>query len=154
MNDTTITVIGNLGQDPSRRVLASGVVVTDLRVAHTPRRLDKASGEWRDLETIWFSVTCWRDLADNVAASMKKGDRVVVQGRFTTKGYTTKEGESRLSLDIDASAVGFELSRATVTAHRRERAADVDAAVAVDDPWSTQPVDPSTGEVLPGQAAA
>lgn len=155
MTDTTITITGNVGWDPTRKVLASGAVVTDFRVATTPRRFDKAANEWRDLETMWFTVTCWRTLADNVAASVRKGDRVVVTGRLSVRSWTTKEGEPRVTHEVDATAVGFELTRASVTAHRPERVA---AAEPAEDPWTVPPAaDPETGELLaaaPEQAAA
>ena len=120
MSDTQITVTGNVGYDPNHKVLASGAVVADFRVATTPRRYDKATEQWRDQETMWFGVTCWRSLADNVAASVRKGDRVVVTGKLSQRTYE-KDGERRTVMEIDASAVGFELTRAAVLAHRPPR---------------------------------
>ena len=154
--DTQITVVGNVGWDPNRRVLASGAVVTDFRVATTPRRLDKATGAWRDLETMWFTVTCWRALADHVADSVRKGDKVVVTGRLQAKSWKTKEGEPRSGLEIEASAVGFDLSRGPATQQRS--APQVERVVAgepVEDPWATPGVvDPTTGQDLVPEPAA
>jgi single-strand DNA-binding protein len=156
MSDTLITLTGNAGADPVRKVLASGAVVTTVRVATTPRRFDKAAEEWRDLETMWFTVRCWRSLADNVAASVRKGDRVVATGRLSVSSWTGREGEPRTTHEIDATAVGFELTRASVTAHRPER---VGPAGPAEDQWTAPPpvVDPDTGELLealPEQPAA
>jgi len=96
---------------PRTRVVANGSVVTDFRIAHTPRRVDKATGAWSDGETIWFGVSCWRLLAENVAASLKTGDRVVVSGQLRAHSWKNEQGEERSSLEIDARTVGFDLSR-------------------------------------------
>jgi single-strand DNA-binding protein len=157
MSDTTITVTGNVGYDPNHKVLASGAVVADFRVATTPRRYDKATEQWRDQETMWFGVTCWRSLADNVAASVRKGDRVVVTGKLTQRTYE-KDGERRTVMEIDASAVGFELTRGAVLAHRPPRVERVAAEDETGSEWTTgTEADPLTGEVVaavPDQAAA
>ena len=157
MTDTQITVTGNVGYDPNHKVLASGAVVADFRVATTPRRYDKATEQWRDQETMWFGVTCWRTLADNVAASVRKGDRVVVTGKLTQRTYE-KDGERRTVMEIDASAVGFELTRGAVLAHRPPRVERVAAGEEVDSAWTGEPdADPMTVEAVPtapDQAAA
>jgi len=158
MSETQITVVGNVAWTPNHKALASGAVVTDFRMAHTPRRLDKASGEWRDLETIWYGVTCWRGLADNVAASVHKGDRVIVTGRLSQRSYE-KDGEKRTVLEIDATSIGFDLSRCPVMAMRPAR--QVEAVEAVDaggdeaaaDAWTTSDADPLVGSV-PEQSPA
>jgi single-strand DNA-binding protein len=159
MSETQITVVGNVGWAPNHKALASGTVVTDFRLAHTPSRFDKATGEWKDLETMWYSVTCWRGLADNVAASVHKGDRVVVTGRLSQRSYE-KDGQQRISLEIDASSIGFDLSRCPVVAARPPRpveAADAASAPVVDDAagveaWETADADPVTGELIPEQS--
>ena len=163
MSETQITVVGNVGWTPNHKALASGTVVTDFRLAHTPSRFDKATGEWKDLETMWYSVTCWRGLADNVAASVHKGDRVVVTGRLSQRSYE-KDGQQRISLEIDASSIGFDLSRCPVVAARPPRqveavdtAVDTEVGTAVDDAadtWTTQDADPLTGELVPEQPSA
>jgi single-strand DNA-binding protein len=106
-----ITVVGNVGAPPRTRVVASGAVVTDFRIASTPRRVDKSTGAWADGETIWFGVTCWRVLAENVAASLRTGDRVVVTGLLRAHTWKTEQGEERSGLEVDAQTVGFDLSR-------------------------------------------
>lgn len=162
VNGPQITVVGHLAWPPRSRTLAGGVVVADFRVATTPRRFDKATGQWVDLETLWFGVTCWRTLAQHVAASLTKGDRVVVTGRLLTKSWKTEQGEDRTGLEIDATSVGFDLSRGPVTQTRVERSStpsvDVTAASPAD-PWheDAPAADPFTGEVVspgPEQAAA
>ena len=83
MNDTVITVIGNLTNDPELRFTPSGSAVTNFTVASTPRSYDKATSEWKDGETLFLRCSIWRDAAENVAESLTRGTRVVVQGRLT-----------------------------------------------------------------------
>lgn len=118
MLEPTITVVGNVGAQPRTRVVAGGSVVTDFRIASTPRKVDKATGVWADGETIWFGVSCWRLLAENVAASVKTGDRVVVTGTLVARSWKTELGEERSSLEIDARTVGFDLARGKAVQER------------------------------------
>lgn len=118
MLEPVITVAGNVGAMPRTRVVANGSVVTDFRIAHTPRKVDKATGAWSDGETIWFGVSCWRLLAENVAASVKTGDRVVVSGQLRAHSWKNELGEERSSLEIDARSVGFDLSRGKAVQER------------------------------------
>jgi single-strand DNA-binding protein len=116
--EPVITVVGNVGAPPRTRVVSGGSVVTDFRIASTPRKLDKASGAWADGETIWFGVSCWRLLAENVAASVKTGDRVVVTGKLLAHSWKNEQGEERSGLEIDAQTVGFDLSRGKAVQER------------------------------------
>ncbi len=118
MLEPVITVVGNVGAQPRTRVVAGGSVVTDFRIASTPRRVDRATGVWADGETIWFGVSCWRLLAENVAASVKTGDRVVVTGRLLARSWKNELGEDRSGLEIDAQAVGFDLARGKAVQER------------------------------------
>ncbi len=158
MNEPYITVTGNVGAIPRHRTV-QGVPVTDFRIGSTPRRMDRASGEWSDGETLWFSVSCWRALAQNVAESLRKGDPVVVTGRLLTRSWTTETGETRSGLEIDATSIGLDLSRGTALLRRTERtssaagagagAAAADGLATSEPVWeSTGEVDPQTGEVV------
>ena len=118
MHEPVITVVGNIGAPPRSRVLASGAVVTDFRMAATPRRVDRATGQWSDGETIWFGVSCWRQLAENVAACVRTGDRVVVTGHLRSSTWTTDQGEQRSRLEVDAQTVAFDLSRGKAVQER------------------------------------
>ena len=93
--DTTITVIGNLTDDPELRFTPSGAAVAKFRIASTPRFLDKASGEWKDGDPLFLACTVWRQVAENVAESLHRGSRVIVSGRLRQRSYETKEGEKR-----------------------------------------------------------
>ncbi|TAL13376.1 MAG: single-stranded DNA-binding protein [Frankiales bacterium] len=118
MQEPVITVSGNVGGMPRTRVVASGSVVTDFRIANTPRDVDKTTGQWSDGQTVWFGVSCWRSLAENVAASVKTGDRVVVTGRLRAHTWKTEQGEERSSLEIKAQTIGFDLSRGKAVQER------------------------------------
>ena len=112
MNDTYITIVGNVVDEPRLRTTSSsGVPVLSFRVASTSRRLDRETGKWQDSERLFATVTCWRALAQNVARSLKKGQPVIVTGRFYSREYTTKDETSRVSYEVDAAAIGHDLSR-------------------------------------------
>ena len=121
MFDTQVTVVGNLVADPRLNFTKDGQPVASFRVASTPRRFDRASGEWRDGDTLYASVTCWRGLAENVMASLKKGQAAIVIGKLSVRPYETKEGEKRQSVDIEAQAVGPDLARVVTVIKRAER---------------------------------
>lgn len=110
--DTYLPMRGNLVSDPKQTVTASGVKVTKFRLASNGRRYDPARGEYVDTDTVYMSVTCWRQLGDNVMKSLRKGDTVIVYGRLRFSEYTeTTGGTRRQSYDIDALSVGPDLSR-------------------------------------------
>ncbi|GAC1608235.1 MAG: hypothetical protein NVS3B26_04310 [Mycobacteriales bacterium] len=136
MNGPQITVVGHVARPPRSRILAGGTVVADFRMGTTPRRFDKATGQWSDLETLWFDVTCWRSLAEHATSSLQKGDRVVVTGRLLTTSWTGPAGELRTGLEIDAASVGLDFSRGPVTQTRVERAAGPG-----EEAWTTPPVE-------------
>jgi single-strand DNA-binding protein len=121
MFDTQVTVVGNLVADPRITYLNDGQPVASFRLASTPRRFDRATGEWKDGDTLFTSVTCWRALAENVHLSLRKGNSVIVIGRLSVRPYETRDGDKRQSVDIDAMAVGPDLGRATTIIKRVER---------------------------------
>ncbi|WP_022868888.1 single-stranded DNA-binding protein [Schaalia vaccimaxillae] len=110
--ETVITVIGNLTADPELRWTPSGAAVADFTVASTPRTFDRASGEWRDGDTLFMRCSVWRDMAENVAESLRKGMRVIVQGRLTQRSYDTNQGERRTVVEMQVDEVGPSLRRA------------------------------------------
>lgn len=110
MLETTITLVGNLVDDPQHRFTPSGASVCTFRLASTPRRFDRSENRWVDGATLFLRVSCWRQLADNVSASLARGDRALVYGRLRQRSFETGEGERRLSYEIDADAVGAELT--------------------------------------------
>ncbi len=106
-----VTLVGFVAQDPNIRTTATGKLVTRVRVGTAPRYRDSATGQWRDAETSYFNVSCWARLADNVRASLHKGDPVIVKGRFRTSTFEDKNGQLRTSIEITADTVGHDLSR-------------------------------------------
>ena len=110
--DTVITVIGNLTADPELRWTQSGAAVADFTVASTPRTYDRNAGEWRDGDTLFMRCSVWRKTAENVAESLRKGMRVIVQGRLTQRSYDTQQGERRTVVELQVDEVGPSLRRA------------------------------------------
>ena len=111
--DTPITLVGNLVADPELRYTPSGAAVANFRVASTPRRFDSQSNQWVDGEALFLACNIWRQAAENVANSLTKGDRVIVQGRLRQRSYDTREGEKRTVYEIEVDAVGPSLRYAT-----------------------------------------
>ena len=120
-NETQLTIIGNLTAAPELRFTNSGVPVASFTVASTPRTFDKQSGEWRDGEALFMRCSAWRDLAENVAESLTKGARVIVQGRLQQRSYTDKEGNQRTGIDLQADEVGASLRYHTATLTRANK---------------------------------
>lgn len=110
--DTVITIIGNLTADPELRFTPSGAAVADFTVASTPRTFDRNANEWKDGETLFMRCSVWREAAENVAESLRKGMRVIVQGRLTQRSYETREGERRTVVEMQVDEVGPSLRRA------------------------------------------
>lgn len=112
--DTVITVIGNLTDDPELRFTPSGAAVSNFTVASTPRSFDKESQEWRDGDTLFLRCSVWRQAAENVAESLRRGDRVIVQGRLKQRSYETAEGEKRTVYEMEADEVGASVRFRTI----------------------------------------
>src|SRR5215211_2970105 len=119
--DTTITVIGNLTDDPELRFTPSGAAVAKFRVASTPRLLDRASGEWKDGEPLFLSCNVWRQVAENVAESLQRGARVIVSGRLRQRSYETREGEKRTVIELEVDEIGPSLRYATAKVQKMSR---------------------------------
>jgi len=119
--ETVITVVGNLVADPELRFTPSGAAVANFRIASTPRTFDRQANEWKDGESLFLSCSVWREAAENVAESLTKGMRVIVQGRLVQRSYDTREGEKRTVMEIQVDEVGPSLSRATAKVTRSQR---------------------------------
>src|SRR6266699_3879970 len=119
--DTTITVIGNLTDDPELRFTPSGAAVAKFRVASTPRTLDRATGEWKDGEPLFLSCNVWRQAAENVAESLQRGARVIVSGRLRQRSYETREGEKRTVIELEVDEIGPSLRYATAKVQKMSR---------------------------------
>ncbi len=119
--ETTITIIGNLVDDPDLRFTPSGAAVANFRIASTPRTFDKQTNEWKDGETLFMTCAVWRQAAENVAESLQRGMRVLVQGRLKARSFETREGEKRTVFEIDVDEVGPSLRNATAKVTRASR---------------------------------
>ena len=114
MNETIVTVVGNVVTDPQTRMTQSGKVFVTFRIAATERRFHSAAGAWRDGETLYLGVTAWRALAENTANSLGKGEPVIVRGRLRGVEWE-KDGQRRTSYEIEAYEIGHDLNRGTTT---------------------------------------
>jgi single-strand DNA-binding protein len=119
--ETTITVIGNLTDDPELRFTPSGAAVAKFRIASTPRNLDKATGEWKDGEPLFLACSVWRQVAENVAESLQRGARVIVSGRLRQRSYETREGEKRTVYELEVDEIGPSLRYATAKVAKMSR---------------------------------
>jgi len=119
--ETTITVIGNLTDDPELRFTPSGAAVAKFRVASTPRTLDRNSGEWKDGEPLFLQCNVWRQVAENVAESLHRGARVIVSGRLRQRSYETREGEKRTVMELEVDEIGPSLRYATAKVQKMSR---------------------------------
>ncbi|GIH98037.1 single-stranded DNA-binding protein [Planobispora takensis] len=119
--DTTITIVGNLVDDPELRFTPAGQAVARFRIASTPRFLDKQTNEWKDGEGLFLTCNVWRQAAENVAESLQRGMRVIVQGRLRQRSYETKEGEKRTVYEVEVDEVGPSLRNATAKVNKTAR---------------------------------
>jgi single-strand DNA-binding protein len=119
MADTHVTLVGNLTDDPEVRFTPAGTQVGSFRLAVTPRV--REGDQWKNGETSYFTVTCWRDLASHAADSLSKGDRALVIGRLKTRAWETPEGERRSVVEVEADEVRPSLKWATATPQRAAR---------------------------------
>jgi len=147
--ETIITVVGNLVDDPELRFTPSGAAVANFRIASTPRTFDKTTNEWKDGEGLFLSCAIWRQAAENVAESLVKGMRVVVQGRLKQRQYETREGEKRTVYELDVEEVGPSLKYATAKVTRTTRQGggggySGGGQGGQQDPWA-QPAQPAQG---------
>lgn len=132
-NDLPLTITGNLTADPELRFTASGAAVAGFTVAFTPRRFDKASGEWVDGTTTFLSCSAWRQLGEHAAESLRRGSRVVVTGTLVTDTWETEAGEKRSAVKLVCDDVGASLAYATVEIRKATR---TDNAAPAADPWT------------------
>lgn len=119
--ETIITVVGNITADPELRFTPNGAAVANFTVASTPRTFDRQAQEFKDGETMFLRCNAWREMAENVAESLQRGSRVIVQGRLKSRTFETKEGERRTVFELDVDEVGPSLRYATASVTKNER---------------------------------
>jgi len=155
--ETVITVVGNLVDDPELRFTPSGAAVANFRIASTPRTFDKQSNEWKDGDALFLSCSVWRQAAENVAESLQKGMRVVVQGRLKQRSYETREGEKRTVVELEVEEVGPSLKYATAKVARVQRSGGgggygSQGGGGGDDPWASSPAQSGGQSGQPSQS--
>jgi single-strand DNA-binding protein len=128
INGATVTLAGYVATEPHYRTINDTTPVVSMRVAWTSRFIDRETGEWRDGKTSFANVKCWRKLANNVAPSLRKGQAIVLTGRLQVRDYDDREGRRRVAVDIDADAIGHDLSRGVAHFQRTLRSAGEAAA--------------------------
>jgi single-strand DNA-binding protein len=121
MSENTVTLVGNLTDDPELRFTAQGAAVANFRIAVSKRIRDPQTNEWKDGDTSFFRVNVWRQLAENVAESLTRGTRVVVTGTLKMRQWETQEGEKRSVVEIEATEVGPSLKWATAKIEKTSR---------------------------------
>jgi single-strand DNA-binding protein len=144
--ETTLTVIGNLTADPELRFTPSGAAVASFTVASTPRTFDRQTGEWKDGEALFLRCNIWRQAAENVAESLTRGARVIVNGRLKQRSFETREGEKRTVVELDVDEIGPSLRYATAKVNKVNRGgggggfgSGSGSSAPQDDPWGSAP---------------
>ncbi len=153
IGDTNITMVGNLTDDPELRFTPSGYAVANFTIASTTKNYDKATGTWKDGDTLFLRCSIWREAAEQVAESLSKGMRAIVTGRLKQRSYETKEGEKRTVFELEVDEVGPSLRYATAKVTRTQRqgaatggfSSTPAADVVSDDPWASAPSSPISG---------
>jgi single-strand DNA-binding protein len=130
MNEALVTFQGWVGNDVVFRLTDNGPVA-NLRVGSTPR-IRRKDGNWVDGQTSWFSVSCWRGLAEHVRDSVRKGEPVLVHGRLRTDVWEREDGHTSVSYVVDAISVGHDLSRGTAVFAKATRPERVETEEEVD----------------------
>lgn len=144
--DNAIIVVGNLTDDPELRFTPQGVAVANFRIA-VSRRVKDESGNWKDGDTSFFKVNCWRQLAENVAESLTRGSRTMVAGRLRMRQWETQEGEKRSVVEIEADEVGPSLKWATAKVEKTSRGGGGGGRDGGSDEWGTDAPVPVEEEV-------
>jgi single-strand DNA-binding protein len=139
--ETTLTIVGNLTDDPSLTFTQSGSAVANFTVASTPRTFDKASSSWKDGEPLFLRCSVWRDVAEHVAESLTRGARVLVTGRLVQCSFETKEGEKRTVMELQVDEIGPSLRYATAVVKKADRSGGggTRSSAADSDPWGSAP---------------
>ncbi|WP_083502578.1 single-stranded DNA-binding protein [Sphaerimonospora mesophila] len=133
-NETAITIVGNLVDDPEFRFTNSGQAVVRFRIAANERYVDRQTGEWKDGNSLFLTCNAWRELGEHVAESLQRGMRVIVQGRLRQRSYETDTGDKRTVYEIEVDEIGPALRFATAQVTKVKRGQQT-AQIPQQDPW-------------------
>jgi len=118
---TACTITGNLTSDPELRFSPSGAAVANFTVAATPRIFDRQANEWKDGETLFMRCSVWREQAESVAESLRRGMRVIVTGKLKSRSWDDNDGQRRTVIEMDVDEVGPSLRSAAAKVTKTER---------------------------------
>lgn len=149
LNGTQVTIVGNAGGDPELQYTPTGTAVASFSVAVAQRRFNRDTSRWEDKGTTWYRVNIWRDLAEHVAETVKRGMRVIVVGSLESRSWESGD-KSGISWEITADAIGPDLTFATADVRRTTR----DTVPMPDDPWAGRDVLPAGERPEPGSETA
>jgi len=148
--ETIITVVGNLTDDPELKFTPSGAAVANFTVASTPRTFDRQTNEWKDGDALFLRCAAWRQLAENVAESLQKGQRVIVTGALRVRQFERQDGSKGTSVELNVDEVGPSLRYATAKVTKVSRSGGAGGggfgggSGGDANPWSNQPAQPAT----------
>jgi single-strand DNA-binding protein len=143
--ETTITIVGNITEDPTLTFTPSGIAVSNFTVASTPRKFDKNAQKWVDEPALFMRCSLWRQAAENVAETLTRGTRVIATGRLVQRSFDTREGEKRTVIELQVDEVGPSLKYATAKVNKVSRSSDGGfgggggTSAPADDPWGSAP---------------
>ena len=145
---------GRLTRSPELKFIPSGAAVASFGVACNDRRKNQQTGQWEDGDPSFFDVTCWRDMAENVAESLHKGDLVIIDGRIAMRKYTNKENVEVTTYGITVEEIGPSLRWTGATVHPKAERTQQPTQQAAGDPWASMPTPPPQQPVAPAQQPA
>lgn len=137
MNETPITIVGNLTAAPELRYSQNGLAVVSMTIASTPRFFDKQTNEWKDGDTLFLRASAWREFAEHIAGSLDKGTRVIAQGNLQQREYEDRDGNKRSTVELKVEAIGPDLRNATAQVTRASRGARQQQPADQADVWNT-----------------
>ncbi len=137
MNETIITIVGNLTADPELRFTPSGAAVANFTIASTPRIKD--GDTWKDGQTLFLNCSLWREAAENAVESLTRGCRVIASGRLKQRSFETRDGEKRTVVELDVDEIGPSLRSARAKVEKTSSKQQKPAPAAADDPWGSAP---------------
>jgi single-strand DNA-binding protein len=125
-----VTLIGFIATEPRINQFSDGTDVANLRIGSSTRKLDRATGEWRDGEPSFYSVRCRKSLARNAKACLRKGQPIVVTGKLHTRSYQDRSGQQRFDVEVWADTIGYDLARGTAHFSWNQRSSADSSALA------------------------
>ncbi len=149
VNESSFCVAGYVATVPAPGTTLSGVPTLQMRVAWTPRKRDRGTGNWADEPVCFATVKCYRKLAENALMSVHKGEPVLVTGSLRIREYDAKDGSRRTNVDVIATSIGHDLTRGVASFRRLPKAAETVSVDDADDQpeWAKSALARASGQV-------